>query len=244
VPRGLDDYGGSPQKIVIYDWLRDHLPAFLRRYVLYFETAIDDAVGKFALSLPWGARLLDAGAGEGNYKHYFSAQRYCGLDLGIGDTQWNYGALDVVGDLSGMPFRDGTFEACLNVVTLEHVKEPASVLREIARTVAPGGRFLLIVPFEWEEHQQPHDYFRFTRYSLDYMLIAAGFEDISIAPVGGFFRMLSRRMLYALQFFPGVSIFIGALFFVPAALVLPMLEPLDRRRNFTLGYICSARKSG
>jgi SAM-dependent methyltransferase len=143
-----------------------------------------------------------------------------------------------------MPFRDATFEACLNVVTLEHVKEPARVVREIARTLAPGGRFLLIVPFEWEEHQQPHDCFRFTRYSLSYMLDAAGFEDVSIAPVGGFFRMLSRRMFYALQFFPGVSIFIGALFFVPAALVLPLLEPLDRRRNFTLGYICSARKSG
>jgi SAM-dependent methyltransferase len=228
---------------VIYDWLRDHLPAFLRRYVLHFETAIDDAVGKFAASLPRGARLLDAGAGEGNYKHYFSAQRYCGLDLGIGDSEWNYAALDVVGDLSGMPFRDGTFEACLNVVTLEHVKEPARVVREIARTLAPGGRFLLIVPFEWEEHQQPHDYFRFTRYSLAYLLDAAGFDDVSIAPVGGFFRMLSRRMMYALQFFPGVSIFIGALVFVPAALVLPLLEPLDRRRNFTLGYICSARKS-
>jgi SAM-dependent methyltransferase len=228
---------------VIYDWLRDHLPAFLRRYILHFETAIDDAVGKFAASLPRGARLLDAGAGEGNYKHYFSAQRYCGLDLGIGDSQWNYAALDVVGDLSGMPFRDGTFEACLNVVTLEHVKEPARVVREIARTLAPGGRFLLIVPFEWEEHQQPHDYFRFTRYSLSYMLDSAGFDDVSIAPVGGFFRMLSRRMLYALQFFPGVSFVIGALVFVPAALVLPLLEPLDRRRNFTLGYICSARKS-
>lgn len=229
---------------MIYDRLRDRLPAFLRRYVLHFETAIDDAVGKFAASLSPGARLLDAGAGEGNYKHYFAAQRYCGLDLGIGDTQWNYTALNVVGDLSGMPFRDATFEACLNVVTLEHVKEPARVLREIARTLAPGGRFLLVVPFEWEEHQQPYDYFRFTRYSLAYMLDAAGFVDVSIAPVGGFFRMLSRRMLYALQFFPGASIFLGALFFVPAALVLPLLEPLDRRRNFTLGYICSARKSG
>jgi SAM-dependent methyltransferase len=243
VPRGLDHHGGSSQKIVIYDWLRDHLPAFLKRYVLHFETAVDDAVGSFASSLPLGARVLDAGAGEGNYKSYFSAHRYCGLDLGVGDSQWDYASLDVVGDLSGMPFRDGTFEACLNVVTLEHVKEPARVLQEIARTLQTGGRLLLIVPFEWEEHQQPHDYFRFTRFSLAYMLNAARFEDVSIAPVGGFFRMLSRRMMYALQFFPGVSIFVGALFFVPAALALPLLEPLDRRRNFTLGYICSARKS-
>lgn len=229
---------------MIYDWLRDHLPAFARRYVMHFEAAIEDAVSGFAASLPRDARLLDAGAGEGSYKHHFSAQRYCGLDLGIGDQQWNYSSLDVVGDLSEMPFRDGAFEACLNVVTLEHVKDPARVIREISRTLAPGGRLLLIVPFEWEEHQQPHDYFRFTRYSLAYMLDQAEFEEVSIAPVGGFFRLLSRRMLAALQFFPGVSIFIGAILFVPAALVLPLLEPLDRRQNFTLGYICSARKSG
>jgi SAM-dependent methyltransferase len=228
---------------VIYESLRDRLPGFLRRYVMHFETAIEDAVQAFASSLPQNARLLDAGAGEGNYKHYFDAQRYCGLDLGIGDQQWNYSQLDVVGDLSALPFRDGIFDACLNVVTLEHVKDPALVIREIGRALAPGARFLLIVPFEWEEHQQPHDYFRFTQYSLAYMLGCAGFKEVSINPVGGFFRMLSRRMLSALQFFPGPSIFIGVIFFVPPALLLPLLEPLDRRRNFTLGYICSARKA-
>jgi SAM-dependent methyltransferase len=228
---------------VIYDSLRDMLPAFLRRYILHFETAIDDAVGEFASSLKKDARLLDAGAGEGNYKHYFAAQRYCGLDLGVGDKQWNYSELDVVGDLSSLPFRDATFDGCLNVVTLEHVKDPAQVIREISRALAPGGRLLLIVPFEWEEHQQPHDYFRFTRYSLRHLLGQAGFTEVSIRPVGGFFRMLSRRMFSALQFFPGISIFIAAILFVPPALLLPLLEPLDRRQNFTLGYICSARKS-
>jgi hypothetical protein len=37
--------------------------------------------------------------------------------------------------------------------------------------------------------------------------------------------------------------FLAAIFFVPPALVLPWLEPLDRRQNFTLGYICFVRKS-
>lgn len=226
---------------MIYDRLRDLLPSFLGRYVMHFEATIEDAVGEFASSLDRGARVLDAGAGEGNYKHYFSAQRYCGLDLGIGDRAWNYSKLDVVGDLSALPFCDRMFDACLNVVTLEHVKDPPRVIEEITRTLKPGGRFLLIVPFEWEEHQQPHDYFRFTRYSLTGML--KGFQDVSITPVGGFFRLLSRRMFNALQFFPGISIFIGAIVFVPPALVLPLLEPLDRRQDFTLGYICSARKS-
>jgi len=243
MPRRFNGHGGSPEEIVIYDRARALLPGGLRRYVLYFEAAMEDAVRRFAGSLPSGARLLDAGAGEGNYKHYFNRQRYVGLDLGIGDAQWNYSSLDLLGDLARLPFRDGAFDAAINVVTLEHVQEPAQVIRELARTLMPGGRLLLIAPHEWEEHQQPHDYYRYTRYGLDHLLRAAGFTNMDIQPVGGFFRLLSRRLMNALQFFPGPLMIVAAIFFVPPALALPLLEPLDKRRNFTLGYICSAQKS-
>ena len=227
---------------MIYRRLQAWLPPPLRRYVLHFETAIEETVGRFGASLPPGARVLDAGAGEGNYKPHFAAQRYYGLDLAVGDAGWNYSRLEIVGDLLKLPFRDRTFDACLNVVTLEHVREPARAVAEMARTLAPGGRLLLIAPHEWEEHQAPHDYFRYTRYGLEYLLGEAGMAEISIRPVGGFFRLLARRMLNGLQFFPGPFLFLAGLFLVPPALVLPLFDPLDRRRNFTLGYICSARK--
>jgi SAM-dependent methyltransferase len=225
-----------------YDRLREAMPRGVRRYVQHFETSIEDAVAAFAGSLKSGWRVLDAGAGEGNYKAHFARQRYCGFDLGVGDQAWDYSRLDAIGDLTLLPFPDGVFDACLNVVTLEHVREPARVVCELARTLRPGGRILLIAPHEWEEHQQPHDYYRYTQYGLKYLLSSAGFEEISIKPVGGFFRLLSRRMFNALQFFPGPLIVIGAIFFVPAALALPLLDPLDRQRNFTLGYICTAVK--
>jgi SAM-dependent methyltransferase len=228
---------------VTYRRLRSLLPPPLARYVLHFEAEIETAVQDFALSLPSGARVLDAGAGESRHKPYFAAQRYTGVDLAVGDAAWNYSELDVVAELSALPFRDGAFDACLNVVTLEHVTEPARALRELARTLAPGARLLLIAPHEWEEHQQPHDYFRYTRYGLDFLLRQAGLEPDEIQPAGGFFRLLSRRLLNALQFFPGPWIVLAALLFAPPALLLPLLDPLDRRRNFTLGYICSARKS-
>ena len=63
---------------------------------------------------------------------------------------------------------------------------------------------------------------------MSYLLQQAGFADISIQPVGGIFRLLSRRLLNGLQFFPGPLMFLAAIFLVPPALVLPLFEPLDR----------------
>ncbi len=226
----------------MYDRLRDAMPGWLRRRVQFFEASMQDAAAGFAGSLEAGARVLDAGAGEGNYKPHFSRQRYTGLDLAVGDAKWDYSRLDVVGDLALLPFPDGAFDAAVNIVTLEHVTDPARVLGELARALAPGGKILLIAPLEWEEHQQPHDYFRFTRYGLQYLLERAGFSDISIQPVGGFFHLLARRLWNGLQFFPGPMIFVAAIVFAPMALVLPLFEPLDAKKSFTLGFLCRARR--
>ena len=225
-----------------YDTLRSLMPAPVARYVMHFESSIEDAVAAFAASLARDSRVLDAGAGEGAHKHYFTAQRYCGLDLAVGDQAWDYSKLDVLGDLETLPFRDRTFAAAINIVTLEHVLHPAKVICELSRVLSAGGRLLLVAPLEWEEHQQPHDYGRFTRYALDHLLRQAGFTEIAVQPVGGIFRLISRRLLNALQYFPGPLILVAAVFFAPPALLLPLLDPLDQKRASTLGYICSARK--
>jgi len=230
-----------------YTAIVDRLPRPLRRHILHFEAAIEDAVAAFAASLPPGARVLDAGAGEGRYAACFTRQRYCGVDLAVGDRAWDYSRLDAVADLTRLPFASGCFDAAINVVTLEHVRAPECALREMTRTLAPSAPLLAIVPHEWEVHQAPHDYFRFTRYGMASLLERAGLVDIRIQPVGGYFRLLARRLLNGLQFFSGGVRWVGflpaALLLVPPALVIPCLDALDRDRHFTLGYICTARKS-
>jgi Methylase involved in ubiquinone/menaquinone biosynthesis len=218
------------------------LPGGLRRYLLHFEAAIDRAVADFSASLPPGSRVLDAGAGETRHKGLFQAHTYIGVDLGVGDSQWDYRDLDAVANLEALPFRGSVFDACINIVTLEHVPEPSAVVNELARVLRSGARILLVIPHEWEEHQQPHDYFRYTRYGIEYLLKKAGFVDLRIQPVGGFFRLLSRRVMNSLQFFPKILVIPAAILLAPAALTLPLLDGIDKHRNFTLGFICTARK--
>jgi SAM-dependent methyltransferase len=208
----------------------------LPRYVLDFEGRIEDAVARLAASLSPGTRVLDAGAGESRHRQAFPAQTYTGVDLGIGDRSWNYGRLDAIADLAALPFPVGVFDAALNIVTLEHVQYPREVIAELARVLVPGGRLLLVVPLEWEVHQSPHDYFRYTRHGVEWLLTSAGLTVETIEPAGGIFRLLSRRMLSAVK-----THWIAGLL-APVALMLPLLDGLDRRRDSTLGYVAFARK--
>jgi SAM-dependent methyltransferase len=226
-----------------FGWL---VPGPVRRRLMVVESAIESAVRSFGETLAPGARVLDAGAGEGQYRHHFSRCRYAGVDLGVGDREWDYSGLDVIADLSRLPFREAAFEAALNIVVLEHTREPARVLAEIARVLKPGGQLLLVAPQEWEVHQMPHDYYRYTRYGLAWLCEQAGLAGADIRPIGGYFTLLARRMMGSLNFFqtgvrwllfPFVAAAAGA-----CALILPSFDFLDREKNYTLAYLCLVRK--
>jgi SAM-dependent methyltransferase len=220
-----------------FETARRRLPGWAWRSVYAFEAMIEDAVDAFARSLASGARVLDAGAGEGRFRACFHAQRYCGVDLAVGDARWDYSRLDALADLSALPFPDATFDAALNVVTLEHLRQPGRALAELGRVLKPGGRLLLVAPQEWEVHQAPHDFFRYTRHGLEYLLECAGFEVVEMEPAGGLFRLLGRRALGAARLaWPLAPLLI------PLGLLLPVFDFFDREKHSTLGYRCIARK--
>lgn len=227
---------------MIYARAQSLLPAWLHRHLLHFDAVLEDSVRDFAASVPAGARVLDAGAGEARHARYFASHRYTPVDLAIGDDTWDYTQIQALADLTALPFATGVFDAALNIVTLEHVREPGLVVGELARVLAPGGRVLFVVPLEWEVHQAPHDFFRYTRHGMQHLLAQAGLEVERLDPVGGYFRLMSRRLLNGLQFFPGLAFPIAAFFLVPPALILPWFDGLDEAKNFTLGYVCVARK--
>jgi SAM-dependent methyltransferase len=239
----------APRVTLTVPWHRRLLARLPRRWrarLLRFETRIETAIESFGRELPRDARVLDAGAGECQYADRFRHCRLTSVDLAIGDVSWDYAQLDVIADLAHLPFRDATFAAAVNVVVLEHVREPARVLAELARVLKPGARLLLIAPQEWAVHQVPHDFFRYTRYGLAWLLAEAGFTSTHIEPVGGFFTLLGRRLLDSVFFFQGgprwlLFPFVAALV-GPIGLTLPVLDRLDHERLTTLGYVCLATR--
>lgn len=225
-----------------YARARRLLPAVLVGWVYHFEAELDGAVQRFASTLPAGSRVLDAGAGEARHGACFARQRYVAVDLGVGDSGWDYRGLDAVADLAALPFAAASFDAALNIVTLEHLPEPAAALAEIARVLRPGAPLLIVAPHQWEVHQAPHDYYRYTRYGLRYLLDQAGFHVEEIRAVGGLYRLLARR-LWAAALLPGAPWrWLALLAVAPAALLLPVFDPLDRESDFTPGYIAVARR--
>jgi SAM-dependent methyltransferase len=70
--------------------------------------------------------------------------------------------VDAVADAHQFPFPVNTFQRVECDAVLEHVRDPAQVVREIERVLAPGGYLHLVTPFCHPFHEYPKDYRRFT----------------------------------------------------------------------------------
>jgi SAM-dependent methyltransferase len=72
--------------------------------------------------------------------------------------------VDVAANAEQLPFPSGLFQRVECDAVLEHVREPAQVVSEIRRVLAPGGYVHFVTPFCHPFHEYPKD---FRRFSID-----------------------------------------------------------------------------
>jgi SAM-dependent methyltransferase len=83
--------------------------------------------------------------------------------------------VDVVGNLHALPAEwADRFDAIVAVAVFEHLERPWIAAREMARVLAPGGRFFVSTHQCYPLHGFPSDFFRFSREALRLIFEDAG----------------------------------------------------------------------
>jgi SAM-dependent methyltransferase len=175
----------SIRKVFTYNSSREYLARFAQR-------AAD--------SLPVGARVLDAGAGDSPYKNIFTRARYESTDLCT--VEKKYGRLSFISDIEKLPIRENCYDLVFCSQTLEHVTEPQLVIDELWRVLKPGGKLWLTAPFFFAEHEVPYDFFRYTQYGLLHLVQGSGFSIESIEWLEGYFGTLAYQLREATKALP------------------------------------------
>jgi SAM-dependent methyltransferase len=134
--------------------------------------------------------VLDAGSGSySRYKHMLSCKSIVRMDLVAGSN------VDVVSSVDSMPFQDNEFDAVLSTQVFEHLEYPEKAAAEICRVLKPGGYVLVTVP-QWNElHEEPHDYWRYTRFGIKTLFERNGFSVVDYGQCGGFFSTRAQMTM-------------------------------------------------
>lgn len=180
-------------------------------------------------SLPERALVLEVGAGCGTVTDLDwrgTGKRIVGADLDprVGANPFLDEAVQA--DACLLPFAENTFDGAVSVFLMEHLEDPARVLREIHRVLKPGGLYLAKTPnrdhyvgrlarltptgfHKWYNARRgrcPEDtfstFYRYNRFEdVELMSRESGFEILSL---DGFEGIPEYLLLSIFLFVPGL----------------------------------------
>lgn len=190
-------------------------------------------------------RMIDIGCGAKPYAAVMAAyvREHVGVDHHA--TPHATDNIDLFGTAYEIPAEDRSFDSALCTAVLEHLEEPEQAIRECHRVLKDGGVAIYSVPFIWHLHEEPRDFFRFSKYGLRYLFEKAGFEVLEMRPLSGFFITfgtllsyyvcrLNRGPLRWLRLIDGLCLAIQGVSWA--------LDRLSRDERYTWMYVLSARK--
>ena len=121
-----------------------------------------------------GINCLDVGCGDRPYEYLFKDGNYTGIDIEDSGRPIDMKKPDYFYNGTHLPFKNEEFDMVICTQVLEHVPDPLLLLKEMSRVCKRGGGVIISLPFVYPEHEQPFDYFRFTRFGITELLEKAG----------------------------------------------------------------------
>lgn len=190
-------------------------------------------------------KLIDIGCGDMPYKELIlnKVTQYDTFDIERRVAEVNF-----VGDIQNMDMiSNNSYDSAVCFEVLEHVQNPFQAIAEINRILKKGGMLILSVPHLARLHEEPNDFFRYTKYGLRSLLENAGFEVLEITLQGGIFSFLGHQfstifvcLFWHIPIIKKIVFFINKWFCVKPCYLLDKV--FDKEKIFALGYICVAQK--
>lgn len=117
--------------------------------------------------IPADLTLLDAGAGESQFKKFCSHLKYIAQDFGQYDGDgdvglqtgnWDNTKLDIISDITAIPLPNASVDAIMCTEVFEHIPDPIAAVKEFNRLLKPGGYLLITAPFASLTHFAPYHF--------------------------------------------------------------------------------------
>ncbi|MEK9137266.1 MAG: class I SAM-dependent methyltransferase [Bacteroidota bacterium] len=187
--------------------------------------------------------VLDLGCGDQPYSAIIrkGVAAYIGTDISLAHTP----PPDVCSDSLELPFKNNSFDTVVSTQVIEHVRNPFAMMYEIARVLKPRGHVVLTAPQLWPLHEEPYDFFRYTKYALELLANQHGLDVVYIKERGGAIAALGQMISILLYDRFAKGAFQRALtkcICVPLLYGCGMLDRLWFNPKLTLGYVMVARK--
>ncbi|MDG4664235.1 class I SAM-dependent methyltransferase [Mycobacterium sp. 236(2023)] len=148
--------------------------------------------------------LLDLGCGNAPLLGYYSDFVDSVTLVDWANSRHANPLLDLICDLNEPLLLEAEkFDTVILSDVLEHIRKPQELLNEISRVLRSGtGVLLMNVPFYYSIHEEPFDFYRYTRYALNDMCERSGLRIIEISSLGGIPEIIIDLMSKVLQQLP------------------------------------------
>lgn len=206
----------------------------------------DSQLKRFASSYLRG-RLIDIGCGTKPYKDLLAPYVHEHIGVDQEGTLHDKSNIDLFGTAYQIPVGDASFDSAVCTAVLEHVEEPERALRECYRVLKPGGVAIYSVPLIWHLHEEPKDFYRFSKYGLKYLFEKTGFEVVELKALSGFWITLGQLFVYYIYHFnvgPFRWFRIIDAFGLLIQVISYLLGKIDKTEQWTWMYMVVTRKKG